>query len=83
MAGECQINSDILWEEDDNRGIIPRAVNHLFSCRSNQQISFCVTCVEIYNEEIFDLLAAETDNRKLNVYEDVNSKVTHVFTLII
>ena len=56
-----------------SRGLVPRAIHHLFSCLSAQvgadvtvRVSFC----EIYNELIYDLLAPETDPADLTVCDE-------------
>lgn len=64
------------WEDDPLAGIIPRCVNHLFDelrinkCEFTMRVSF----LELYNEELFDLLSAHDDLSKLRLYEDVNRK---------
>jgi kinesin family protein 11 len=86
MEGERTINSDVSWEEDPECGIIPRAMGHLFSRLSKQGCEFSVrvSFLEIYNEELIDLLGAESvDSPKLKVYEDVMKKVTDVFALFV
>ena len=53
------------WENDPNSGIIPRALSDLFDgLRMNNdttEYSVRVSFLELYNEEIFDLLSAGDD----------------------
>ena len=52
-------------EMQEGRGIIPRAVRHIFSFidAADKGIKFLVRCsyLEIYNENILDLLGARKD----------------------
>lgn len=75
MEGERSTNSaDLSWEEDPFVGIIPRSVSQLFSalnsincCEYSVKISF----IELYNEELSDLLSESTDNNeKLRIFDD-------------
>ncbi|XP_047479172.1 kinesin-like protein Klp61F [Penaeus chinensis] len=60
------------WDEDPLLGIIPRCVNHLFDELRIQKVEFTmrVSFLELYNEELFDLLSAHDDMSKLRLYED-------------
>jgi centromeric protein E len=53
----------------DDRGIIPRAVRHIFGFidTADKSIKFLVRCsyLEIYNENILDLLAGRKDQEHL------------------
>ncbi|CAH8546973.1 unnamed protein product [Heterobilharzia americana] len=64
------------WEGDPLAGIIPRAVSHLFeTLQSNgSDFSVRVSFLEVYNEELFDLLSATEDVSHLSVYDDLNRK---------
>ncbi|KAG7167829.1 kinesin-like protein KIF11-like [Homarus americanus] len=64
------------WDEDPMAGIIPRCVNHLFDELRIQKLEFTmrVSFLELYNEELFDLLSAHDDMSKLRLYEDSSRK---------
>lgn len=53
--------------QDPLLGIIPRCVNHLFDELRIQKVEFTmrVSFLELYNEELFDLLSAHDDMSKL------------------
>ncbi|KAL7647789.1 UNVERIFIED_CONTAM: hypothetical protein RMT77_001398 [Armadillidium vulgare] len=57
-------------------GIIPRCVNQLFDELRIQKNEFTmkVSFLELYNEELFDLLSAHDDLSKLRLYEDSTRK---------
>ena len=58
---------------DPTAGIIPRALAQLFDeLRMQQEAEFSVrvSFLELYNEDIFDLLSATDDLTKLRLYED-------------
>ena len=58
-------------EDDDLKGIIPNAFNHIFGfIKAENSKKFLIKCsfVEIYNEEVKDLLT--DNNRKLIIKED-------------
>lgn len=69
-------------ENYKHRGIIPRAITHLFREIDDQvNLAFTVriSYMEIYNEQIIDLLATLNEdntfsNDMLTVVEDKNSK---------
>ncbi|XP_024371268.1 uncharacterized protein [Physcomitrium patens] len=72
----CGNNASLLEEE---LGILPRAIRQLFECveeRSNQA-EFLIKCafVEIYNEEIKDLLHPDTPSRSISIREDANGDI--------
>ena len=61
------------WENDPNAGIIPRALSDLFDgLRTTDAVEYSirVSFLELYNEEIFDLLSGADDQSKLRLYED-------------
>ena len=65
------------WENDPTSGIIPRALAQLFDeLRVQQEAEFSVrvSFLELYNEEIFDLLSAADDTTRLRFYEDSTRK---------
>ncbi|XP_017121295.1 kinesin-like protein KIF21A isoform X1 [Drosophila elegans] len=72
-------------------GIIPRAVRHIFSgieqlqaCSSSEQtatagspqFSLAVQYIELYNEDIFDLLDPFNKNSNFKIHEDANGQIT-------
>ena len=60
--------SKIPIEKDPEAGIIPRALNALFDSLTTAEItewSVRVSFLELYNEEIFDLLSGQDDHNKL------------------
>lgn len=75
MEGE-HTNEIMSWDEDPLLGIIPRCVNHLFDELRIQKVEFTmrVSFLELYNEELFDLLSAHDDMSKLRLYEDSSRK---------
>ncbi|KAG8179422.1 hypothetical protein JTE90_026321 [Oedothorax gibbosus] len=75
MEGERN-NSSCSWEDDPGAGIIPRSLHQLFeelNKEENVEFSVRVSFLELYNEELFDLLSS-TDFSKLRLYEDTNRK---------
>lgn len=62
------------WENDQRVGIIPRSVAHLFTCLNsiqNCEFSVKVSFIELYNEELSDLLSdSSNENEKLRIFED-------------
>lgn len=59
---------DVSIEKDPHAGIIPRSLNALFDClrmENATEWSVRVSFLELYNEEIFDLLSANDDHSKL------------------
>jgi kinesin family member 11 len=64
-----------LSEPSTGSGIIPRALYSLFEqLQDTMEYSVRVSYMELYNEELKDLLSAEDDMRKLKIYEDLNRK---------
>ncbi|RDD41685.1 Kinesin-like protein KIF11 [Trichoplax sp. H2] len=73
MEGERDPNKHLSWEEDPSSGIIPRTLHQLFEKLTSQNFEFSVrvSFVELYNEELFDLLSpSEIDHKKLRIFED-------------
>ena len=65
------------WDNDPNAGIIPRALSDLFDglrVADATEFSVRVSFLELYNEEIFDLLSSTDDQTKLRLYEDIQKK---------
>ncbi|XP_043480001.1 kinesin-like protein Klp61F [Leptopilina heterotoma] len=65
------------WQSDTSAGIIPRALSHLFDeirTLDAQEYSVRVSFLELYNEELFDLLSPNDDASKIRLYEDAAKK---------
>ena len=66
---------------DEDRGIIPKAIRHIFDFinSSTKQTKFLVRCsyLEIYNEQVLDLLSNNKNADRLQIKEDPN-KGTYV-----
>ncbi|XP_053615318.1 kinesin-like protein Klp61F isoform X2 [Plodia interpunctella] len=79
MVGE-NTSEDTTWQNDPLAGIIPRALSQLFDELriSNTEYTVRVSYLELYNEELFDLLATSEDNSKLRIYEDVTRKGSNI-----
>ncbi|XP_065175568.1 kinesin-like protein KIF11 [Sycon ciliatum] len=75
MEGE-RTEGSATWEDDPKSGIIPRTLHQLFERLESQDCEFSVrvSFLELYNEEIFDLLTSPEDTSKLRLYEDSSRK---------
>lgn len=76
MEGE-RSQEDCSWEEDPSAGIIPRTMHQLLEKLNSQtdcEFSVRVSFLEIYNEELFDLLSLSMDNQKMRLFEDSTRK---------
>ncbi|KAM0732655.1 Kinesin-like protein Klp61F [Formica fusca] len=65
------------WQSDTTAGIIPRALSHLFDelrMLEVQEYTVRVSFLELYNEELFDLLSPNDDASKIRLYEDATRK---------
>ncbi|CAL1688462.1 unnamed protein product [Lasius platythorax] len=65
------------WQSDTMAGIIPRALSHLFDelrLLEAQEYTVRVSFLELYNEELFDLLSPNDDASKIRLYEDATRK---------
>ncbi|XP_061932410.1 kinesin-like protein Klp61F [Apis cerana] len=65
------------WQTDTTAGIIPRSLSHLFDelrVLEVQEYSVRASFLELYNEEIFDLLSSSDDAAKIRIYEDPTKK---------
>lgn len=64
---------------EDEQGIIPRAVRHIYGFidAAEKGIKFLVRCsyLEIYNENVLDLLAKSNNGQGLQVKEDPNKGI--------
>ncbi|XP_018564968.1 kinesin-like protein Klp61F [Anoplophora glabripennis] len=63
------------WKEDIDSGIIPRAATHIFDVlpSNRPEKSVKVSYLELYNEEIRDLLC--DDDTPLNIYNDMKGSI--------
>ncbi|RUS86464.1 hypothetical protein EGW08_005779 [Elysia chlorotica] len=77
MEGERSLDTSTTWERDPLSGIIPRALHQIFEDLQNQkdvEFSVRVSFLELYNEELFDLLGSSVDPLRLRIYEDNTKK---------
>jgi hypothetical protein len=75
----------VIITQDPLAGIIPRSLHQLFEeleSHNIQEYSVRVSFLELYNEELFDLLSTTEDNSKLRIFEDSTRKVSLVCTHI-
>ena len=84
MEGERSDDPSISWEDDPLTGIIPRALANIFDALTKQEVEFSVrvSFLELYNEELFDLLGSSEDPLKLRIYEDSARKVNNSKTCV-
>uniref|UniRef100_A0A8C7MK28 Kinesin family member 11 n=1 Tax=Oncorhynchus kisutch TaxID=8019 RepID=A0A8C7MK28_ONCKI len=77
MEGERSPNEEFTWEEDPLAGIIPRTLHQIFEKLSENGTEFSVkvSLLEIYNEELFDLLSPCPDvTERLQLFDDPRNK---------
>ncbi|XP_036591588.1 kinesin-like protein KIF11 [Trichosurus vulpecula] len=77
MEGERSPNEEYTWEEDPLAGIIPRTLHQIFERLTDNGTEFSVkvSLLEIYNEELFDLLNPSTDaSERLQMFDDPRNK---------
>ncbi|NWU62843.1 KIF11 protein, partial [Pterocles burchelli] len=77
MEGERSPNEEYTWEEDPLAGIIPRTLHQIFEklAENGTEFSVKVSLLEIYNEELFDLLNPSPDvGERLQVFDDPRNK---------
>ncbi|XP_076291739.1 kinesin-like protein Klp61F [Lasioglossum baleicum] len=70
-------NSVLNWQADTNAGFIPRSLSHLFDelrILGVQEYSVRVSFLELYNEEVYDLLSVNTGAAKIRIFEDSTKK---------
>ncbi|KAI9094720.1 hypothetical protein DFS34DRAFT_651958 [Phlyctochytrium arcticum] len=71
------MEGDLTTVRGEHAGIIPRTLYSLFDTLEASEVGeyfVRVSFIELYNEELKDLLSAEEDFRKLRIYEDYNRK---------
>ncbi|XP_059930075.1 kinesin-like protein KIF11 isoform X2 [Gadus macrocephalus] len=77
MEGERSEGEQFTWEEDPQAGIIPRTLHQIFEklSENNTEFSVKVSLLEIYNEELFDLLSTSDDiTERLQLFDDPRNK---------
>uniref|UniRef100_A0A672VDF1 Kinesin family member 11 n=1 Tax=Strigops habroptila TaxID=2489341 RepID=A0A672VDF1_STRHB len=77
MEGERSPNEEYTWEEDPLAGIIPRTLHQIFEklTENGSEFSVKVSLLEIYNEELFDLLNPTPDvGERLQMFDDPRNK---------
>ncbi|XP_051936738.1 kinesin-like protein KIF11 [Hippocampus zosterae] len=77
MEGERSPGEVFTWEEDPLAGIIPRTLHQIFEklSRNGTEFSVKVSLLEIYNEELFDLLSPSEDvTERLQLFDDPRNK---------
>ena len=76
MEGERTHDTNVSWENDPLAGIVPRTLSQLFDELRLLQVDFAVkvSFLELYNEELFDLLSPAEDTSKLRIFEDSAKK---------
>ncbi|KAK1125677.1 hypothetical protein K0M31_005227 [Melipona bicolor] len=71
------IDPTLHWNSNSSAGMIPRSLNHLFhklQLLEIQEYTIRVSFLELYNEDLFDLLSTNSDASKLRLYEDASKK---------
>ncbi|XP_017767559.1 PREDICTED: kinesin-like protein Klp61F [Eufriesea mexicana] len=69
--------ANLHWHSDSSAGMIPRSLSHLFDkleLLEVQEYTIKVSFLELYNEDLFDLLSPSNDSSKIRLYEDVSKK---------
>ncbi|KAI8497740.1 Kinesin- protein 11 [Branchiostoma belcheri] len=78
MEGERSPDPGIAWDKDPLAGLIPRTLHQIFDKLSGQAVDeflVKVSFIELYNEELFDLLGpGETPPKLTTLYEDTSRK---------
>ncbi|TKR65189.1 hypothetical protein L596_025630 [Steinernema carpocapsae] len=78
MEGRHDDSGEYSWQNDPSSGVIPRALHHIFSELEKQELeeySVRVSYLELYNEELYDLLgASDLKNTRLRIFEDPMKK---------
>ncbi|KAI9015182.1 P-loop containing nucleoside triphosphate hydrolase protein [Gaertneriomyces semiglobifer] len=70
------MEGDLASGKREHAGVIPRTLYALFDSLEGGDLEYSVrvSFIELYNEELKDLLSSEEDARKLRIYEDYNKK---------
>ncbi|KAF0426328.1 kinesin-domain-containing protein [Gigaspora margarita] len=73
MEGKLDICNGTL---NPDAGVIPRSLYYLFDTLEAEQADFSVkiSYIELYNEELKDLLSSDSDARQLKILDDSNRK---------
>ncbi|XP_063818119.1 kinesin-like protein KIF11 isoform X2 [Pseudophryne corroboree] len=77
MEGERSADEEFTWEQDPLAGVIPRTLHQIFEKLSENGTEFSVkvSLLEIYNEELFDLLSPSPDvGERLQMFDDPRNK---------
>ncbi len=79
MEGSWSTVDDLAqsWDSDQMVGVIPRSVAHLFTCLnsiSSCEYSVKISFIELYDEELSDLLTEGNENDKLRIFDDPERK---------
>lgn len=75
---------NFIYLKDPGAGIIPRSLHQLFedlNKEENVEFSVRVSFLELYNEELFDLLSS-SDLSRLRLFEDTSKKVRFVLFIL-
>ncbi|KAL7079708.1 hypothetical protein ACQ4LE_001321 [Meloidogyne hapla] len=80
MEGRHDESNDYSWNTDPTAGIIPRALHQIFSELGDDDIDYTVrvSYVELYNEQIFDLLNQRETSQleSLRIFDDKTKGVS-------
>nr|CAD2169206.1 unnamed protein product [Meloidogyne enterolobii] len=78
MEGRHDSSEDFAWNTDPTAGIIPRALHQIFSVLGEDiDYTVRVSYVELYNEQIFDLLnQTESQLESLRIFDDKTKGVS-------
>lgn len=77
------------WDSDPASGVIPRALSQIFdkleraADDEGSEFTVKVSFLELYNEEIFDLLSAAEDLNKLKMFDDPLHKGSVIIQVIL
>uniref|UniRef100_A0A1I7Z7K2 Kinesin-like protein n=1 Tax=Steinernema glaseri TaxID=37863 RepID=A0A1I7Z7K2_9BILA len=78
MEGHHDESGEYSWQNDPTCGVIPRALHHIFTELEKQELeeySVRVSYLELYNEELYDLLgASDIQSTRLRIFEDPMKK---------
>ncbi|XP_014680176.1 PREDICTED: kinesin-like protein KIF11, partial [Priapulus caudatus] len=76
MEGERTAEQHISWDKDSLAGIIPRSVHQIFDTLTNQPAEFAVkvSYLELYNEELIDLLSSSGSDKRMRLFDDSANK---------